>query len=67
MQNEEKRRLGRDATPREDHAQYIDGWIGLMEDDKKAVVQAASNTQAACDWLFGERSDEDVRSATEVS
>ena len=51
-------RLGREATPREDHAQYIESWIGLMEDDKKAVVHAASKAQLACDWLFGERGDE---------
>ena len=42
-----------DITPevREDHASYLDHWLTILESDKRAIFQAASNAQRAVDYL----------------
>ena len=45
--------LGLTSTPRADHAQYIDGWLKALKDDKKAIFTAASQAQKAVDYLHG--------------
>jgi antirestriction protein ArdC len=42
-----------DLTPalREDHASYIASWIKVLENDKRAVFQAAAHAQRAADYL----------------
>jgi antirestriction protein ArdC len=35
------------------HAGYIDSWIGLLKEDKRAIFTACSKAQAAADYLRG--------------
>jgi antirestriction protein ArdC len=39
------------SSPRADHAQYIDGWLKALKDDKKCIFSAASQAQKAVDYL----------------
>lgn len=39
------------AEPREDHAAYIDSWIKVLKNDKRAILSAASHAQRAADYL----------------
>lgn len=45
--------LGISLEPREDHAAYIATWIGLLNDDPRAIFEAASHAQKAMDYLHG--------------
>lgn len=36
-----------------DHAAYIDRWLQVLKQDKRAIFTAASKAQRACDWLCG--------------
>lgn len=45
--------LGITATPRPDHAAYIDHWLRIMKGDKKAIFTAASKANQAVDFLNG--------------
>ena len=38
---------------REDHASYIDSWLKVLQDDKRAVFSAASHASKAVDFLHG--------------
>jgi antirestriction protein ArdC len=44
-----------DLTPevREDHAAYIDGWLKVLKQDRRAIFTAASHAQRAADFLNG--------------
>ncbi len=37
--------------PREDHAAYIDSWLTVLQNDKRAIFQAAAHAQRATDYL----------------
>jgi antirestriction protein ArdC len=41
-----------EQTPREDHADYIESWLRVMKEDKKAVFTAASKAQHASDMIL---------------
>lgn len=43
--------LGFSTTHRGDHAAYIQGWLTLLKNDKKAIFNAASHAQKAADYL----------------
>ena len=43
--------LGISATPRPDHAQYLNVWVQKLRDDKRAFFSAASAAQKAADYL----------------
>lgn len=45
-------RLQLDNEPREDHAQYLNGWLTKLKADKTAIFTAASKAQAAVDFLY---------------
>lgn len=45
--------LGLSAEPREDHAQYLAGFLKLLKADKRAIFTAASAAQKAADYLHG--------------
>lgn len=45
--------LGITADVREDHAAYIDSWLGVLHADKKAIFTAAAHAQRAVDYLHG--------------
>ncbi len=38
---------------RDDHASYIDSWLKVLKDDKRAVFTAASHASKAVDFLHG--------------
>jgi antirestriction protein ArdC len=44
-----------DLTPelRDDHASYIESWIKVLKDHKRAIFTAASHAQRAADFLHG--------------
>ena len=43
--------LGLANAPRPDHAAYLDSWLKVMREDKRAVFTAGARAQAAVDWL----------------
>ena len=44
--------LGPATEPRPDHASHMARWLGLLRADRRAVFTAASQAQAATDWLL---------------
>ncbi|APW64319.1 ArdC family protein [Paludisphaera borealis] len=45
--------LGLAAEPRADHASYLDHWLKVLKEDKRAIFQAAAHAQKAADFLHG--------------
>lgn len=39
--------------PRDDHADYLGHWLGILKADKRAIFTAASHAQRAADYLTG--------------
>ena len=39
--------------PGEDHAAYIQSWLKVLKDDKRAIFAAAAHAQRAADFLHG--------------
>lgn len=37
--------------PREDHAAYIESWLKVLQNDKRAIFSAAAHAQRAADYL----------------
>jgi antirestriction protein ArdC len=50
-------RLGISASPRLDHAAYLNSWLKVLKDDKKAIFTAASKASQAVDFLYGLQTD----------
>jgi antirestriction protein ArdC len=44
--------LGLSTEPREDHAQYINSWLKVLNADKRAIFTAASKAQQAADFMI---------------
>ena len=44
-----------DLTPdvREDHVAYIEGWLKVLKEDKRAIFSAAAHAQRAADFMHG--------------
>jgi antirestriction protein ArdC len=40
-----------DATPREDHAMYLNNWIKCLKDNPKAISKAASLAEKAVKFV----------------
>lgn len=38
---------------REDHASYLEGWLTVLKNDRRAIFSAASHASKACDYLHG--------------
>jgi antirestriction protein ArdC len=55
--------LGIANDPRPDHAQYIQGWLKALKNDKRAVFTAASKAQAALDYLTKQEEEVEVEEA----
>jgi antirestriction protein ArdC len=51
----------------ENSAAYINNWMGRLKNDKKLVVQAAAQAQAAADFILGNKPDTPPQAAAEVS
>ncbi len=45
--------LGIAAEPRDDHAQYLEHWLGVLKADKRAIFSAASKAGEAVAFLRG--------------
>ena len=45
--------LGITPEPRDDHAAYLDHWLKVLKEDKRAIFQAAAHAQRAVDFLHG--------------
>jgi antirestriction protein ArdC len=45
--------LGITPEPRDDHASYLDHWLRVLKEDKRAIFQAAAHAQKAVDFLHG--------------
>lgn len=45
--------LGITPEPREDHAAYLDYWLRVLKEDKRAIFRAAAHAQRAADFLHG--------------
>jgi antirestriction protein ArdC len=43
--------LGITPEPRDDHASYLDHWLKVLKEDKRAIFQAAAHAQRAVDFL----------------
>ncbi len=43
--------LGITPEPREDHASYLNHWLKVLKEDKRAIFQAAAYAQKAVDYL----------------
>lgn len=43
--------LGITPEPREDHASYIEHWLKVLKEDKRAIFSAAAHAQRAVDYL----------------
>ena len=39
--------------PRADHAAYIQSWLKVLQNDKRAIFSAAAHAQRAADFLHG--------------
>ena len=51
--------LGLEAKPREDHAQYIKGWLSALRGDSSFVISAASHAQKAADYALQHMTEQD--------
>jgi antirestriction protein ArdC len=49
--------------PREDHASYIESWLKVLQDDKRAIFSAAAHAQRAADYLHGLQATESEEAA----
>ena len=45
--------LGLELEPREDHTAYIESWLKVLQQDKRAIFTAAAHAQRAVDFLHG--------------
>ena len=45
-------------VPRNDHAQYIAGWIKRLKDKPQAAVNSAAKAQKALEFIIGEQAEE---------
>lgn len=43
--------LGFTLEPRDDHAAYLDSWLKVLQNDKRAIFQATAHAQRAVDFL----------------
>ena len=50
--------LGFDNPARDDHAAYLQGWIKVLKDDKKAFITAAGQAQKAADLILQAKAEE---------
>ena len=55
--------LGIAIEPRPDHAAYIGSWIQVLENDKRAIVQAAAHAERAVAYLHQIANPADMKEA----
>ena len=52
-------RLEIDSEPRADHAQYLNNWLSVLRDDKKAIFTAISAAKKASEFIYPETKEEE--------
>jgi antirestriction protein ArdC len=52
-------RLGLANEPRLDHAAYLSSWLRVLRTDERAIFTAASQAQAAVDWMEEQQAHSD--------
>ena len=52
-------RLGLANEPRPDHAAYLSSWLRVLRSDERAIFTAASQAQAAVDWMEEQQAHSD--------
>lgn len=57
------RHLGITLEPRADHAQYLNSWLQLLSNDKRALFRAAAAAQRAVDYLVSCQPQEQAQAA----
>ncbi len=55
--------LGLPNEGRKDHAAYVDNWLKVLKNDKRAIFTAASHAQRAVDWMLDYQSEEEAIAA----
>lgn len=55
--------IGIKLHDREDHASYLASWLQALRNDKRAIFTAATQAQAASDWLLGRMGAEEMACA----
>jgi antirestriction protein ArdC len=58
--------LGITPEPRDDHASYLDHWLNVLKEDKRAIFQAAAHAQRAVDFLHGLQSGRACKQVAEA-
>jgi antirestriction protein ArdC len=58
--------LGITPETRDDHAAYIQSWLKVLKDDKRAIFTAASHAQKAADFLHGLQPQADTAPAEDL-
>ena len=53
--------------PREDHAAYIESWLKVLQNDKRAIFSAAAHAQRAADYLNSLQSQAHKEAAAQAS
>ena len=46
-----------ETDPRTDNAPYIENWVKILKNDKRAIFTAASKAQEAVDWICAKVGD----------
>ena len=49
--------------PRPDHASYLQSWLSVLANDKRAIFQAAAQAQRAVSFLHSLQPETDVKAA----
>ena len=55
--------LGLGLEPRSDHASYLASWIKVLQNDTRAIVQAAAHAERAVAFLHQLANPEEVKEA----
>lgn len=55
--------LGMEPTEREDHAAYVEHWLGALRGNKRAIFQAATAAQAASNFIVSAMVKPDIKRA----
>lgn len=59
--------IGVKLHDREDHAAYLASWLQALRNDKRAIFTAATQAQAAADWLLTRMGAEGVQQMDEAA
>lgn len=59
--------IGIKLHDREDHAAYLANWLQTLRSDKRAIFTAATQAQAAADWLLARMGAESAQQMEEAA